>query len=406
MKTYECLWKRYGNNMVTNDNTGFIHQNLIIDIEESMKPLNRKETEDLIVDLYYHQNKTYREIRQIVRKSPRDIKVILNKVEPERSSLSIPAQAYKLYSEGKTPIEVAIILNIREPEATQFNLEYWKLSQLHSLNRIYQETNGNISPLVELHRLTRAAGLTTEHVIRLLRMANNDLLLIEQKCQDLKREAADITAKNLNAARTFQQLSNDISEEYKILSQYRSSRKEECLELDKLRLQKVGLESIVREFQNNNESLQKIKELVRRTIEQGLANHRHVLSLALLSVINSSQRDPIKFNILYHNLSANAITKETRLAEFGMINQYNYGLSPNEQSCYQHENSNDDAYWKVLVDAAEHFFNGMTKELEQVTINRFADMFTSASVPQKLTKNSDLDSEVLTSMKLYENKNV
>jgi hypothetical protein len=91
-----------------------------------MKSLNRKEIEDLIVDLYYNQKKTYREIQSIVRKSPRDIKVILNKVEPERASLSIPSQAYRLFSEGKTPIDVAIILNIREPEATQFNLEYWK----------------------------------------------------------------------------------------------------------------------------------------------------------------------------------------------------------------------------------------------------------------------------------------
>src|SRR3954452_25583837 len=98
-----------------------------------MNPLNRKETEDLIIDLYYNQKKTFREIQTIVRKSPRDIKVIMNKVEPERSALSTPAQAYRLYSEGKTPIEVAVILNVREPEATQFNLEYWKLSQLHSL---------------------------------------------------------------------------------------------------------------------------------------------------------------------------------------------------------------------------------------------------------------------------------
>ena len=72
-----------------------------------MRPLNRKETEDLIVDLYYNQKKIYWEIQSIVRKSPRDIKVIVNKVEPEGSSLSIPAQAYRLFSEGKTPIEVA-----------------------------------------------------------------------------------------------------------------------------------------------------------------------------------------------------------------------------------------------------------------------------------------------------------
>src|SRR5690242_15937302 len=101
-----------------------------------MNLLNRQETEDLIIDLYYNQKKTFREIQQIVRKSPRDIKVILNKAEPGRSSLSIQAQAYRLFSEGKTPIEVAIILNIREPAATQFNLEYWKLSQLDSLSQI------------------------------------------------------------------------------------------------------------------------------------------------------------------------------------------------------------------------------------------------------------------------------
>jgi hypothetical protein len=73
----------------------------------------------------------------------------------------------------------------------------------------------------------KAAGLTIDHVIKLLKIANNDLQSIQQECQDLKREEAAITAKNLNAAGTFQQLSNDISEEYKILNQYRSSCKEE-----------------------------------------------------------------------------------------------------------------------------------------------------------------------------------
>lgn len=171
-----------------------------------MNPLNRQETENLIIDLYYNQKKTFREIQRIARKSPRDIKV-----EPERSSLSIPAQAYRLFSEGKTPIDVAIILNIREPEATQFNLEYWKLSQLDSLNRIHQETNGHISPLVELHKQMRTEGLTVKHVIRLIQMANSDLLSIEQKCHDLKREEAALTAKKLNAVSNFQQLGNNIS---------------------------------------------------------------------------------------------------------------------------------------------------------------------------------------------------
>ena len=52
-----------------------------------------------------------------------------------------------------------------------------------------------------------------------------------------------------------------------------------------------------------------------------------------LSIIDLCRKDPVKFNILYYNLSAAAITKETQLAEFGMIDQ----LSTNEQLCYQYE---------------------------------------------------------------------
>jgi hypothetical protein len=102
----------------------------------------------------------------------------------------------------------------------------------------------------------------------------------------------------LNAVTTFQQLSNDISEESKIVDQYRTSCKKERLELDKLHLQKIGLESMVREFQNNNEYLQRIKDLVRRIVEQSVANQKHVLVLALLSVIASCRGDPSKFYIL------------------------------------------------------------------------------------------------------------
>ena len=64
-------------------------------------------------------------------------------------------------------------------------------------------------------------------------------------------------------------------------------------------------------------------------------------------MIDSCRKDPIKFNILYHNISADGITKETRLAEFDVIDQHNCGSLTNDQLCYQHENSNDIAYRKA-----------------------------------------------------------
>ncbi|HEY7572954.1 MAG TPA: hypothetical protein VH796_16465 [Nitrososphaeraceae archaeon] len=362
--------------------------------------MNRQETEDLVIELYYKQQKTFREIQKIVRKSPRDIKFILNKVEPERSSLSIPAQAYRLFSEGKTPIEVAIILNIREPEATQFNLEYWKLIRLDSLYRIYRENNGSISTLVELHRRMKAEGLTVEHVIKLLLTAKSELQSIERVCQDLKREAADTTAKNFNAAGIFQRLSNDISEESKVLDHYRESCKKERLELDKLHLKKIRLGSLVRQFQDNNKTLQRIKEFVRQIVEQSLVNRRSVLTLAFLSVINACRRDPVKFNIIYHNLSTSAIR------EMRQPDQNDYGLSTNEQLCNQRENTHDITYLRLLLEVAEEFLDERVIDLEQVCIDQLTDTLASSSMPSKLTKNPDIDSEIATSVQLYESKNV
>ena len=41
--------------------------------------LTRREREELVLDLYFNQNKTYQEIAKIARKSPRDIKPIIDK---------------------------------------------------------------------------------------------------------------------------------------------------------------------------------------------------------------------------------------------------------------------------------------------------------------------------------------
>jgi hypothetical protein len=62
--------------------------------------------------------------------------------------------------------------------------------------------------------------------------------------------------------------------------------------------------------------------------------------------------------------------QETRLAEFDQIDQYNYGLSTNEQLCYQQENANDVVCSRFLVDEAEKFFNDRLNELSSV-VTRF-----------------------------------
>jgi hypothetical protein len=42
-------------------------------------------------------------------------------------------QAYKLFTEDKTPVEIAIQLNISEKEVTKYYTEYWRLKGLYRL---------------------------------------------------------------------------------------------------------------------------------------------------------------------------------------------------------------------------------------------------------------------------------
>jgi hypothetical protein len=88
--------------------------------------LTRKEREELVLDLYFNQNKTYHEIAKIARMSPRDIKPIIDKAYQEKERQehkSIAVQAYELFSKGKTPLQVAIDLNVGQIQATQYYAE-------------------------------------------------------------------------------------------------------------------------------------------------------------------------------------------------------------------------------------------------------------------------------------------
>ena len=157
-----------------------------------MTILTRQERERLVLELY-NQGKTIREIAKEARMSFRDIGAILNKAvgektegskEQELQQLSLSSQAYKLFSNRKTPLEVAIALNLRESEATKFYKEYWKLKQLHNLTIVYEETKGDIEPFLKLYRLSKAAGMSVRHVTNLLKIANTDLPDIQRRYCD------------------------------------------------------------------------------------------------------------------------------------------------------------------------------------------------------------------------------
>ena len=59
------------------------------------------------------------------------------------SNIEKATQAYKSFSEGKKPIEVAIELNLREGQVNKFFREFWKLKRQYRLYEIYPQIEPN-----------------------------------------------------------------------------------------------------------------------------------------------------------------------------------------------------------------------------------------------------------------------
>ena len=80
-----------------------------------------------VIDLYFNQHKSYSEIAQIEKMSPRDIHAIIKeeqvrrqKCEHQQQQVETSGKAYELFFKRYTPLQVAIELNIRQSEATKY----------------------------------------------------------------------------------------------------------------------------------------------------------------------------------------------------------------------------------------------------------------------------------------------
>jgi hypothetical protein len=334
--------------------------------------LNRQEMEDRVIDLYYNQKKTYREIEKLVRKSPRDIRNILNKVEPSEHSMSVSSRAYKLFSEHKSPIEVAIALNIRQPEAVQFYKEYFNLSQLHDLYRIYEEIKDDLYSFLEFYRLTKAACMGPSQVINLLKIANNDLASVQHRFEQLSRDVISLELEKQNSTRICQELSDKIASSRKREDYVRSCCQIEISRMDQLYKKERSLEGLVQFFEDNNETYLTIRNTVEEKVLGTLSNGKMLLKLALLSLVESIRNNPGKYSsLLYHNVSSSTTDYSSQYYESYMYKQKQY-------TSYNNDGEGSGA---MLIEEAEKLYNKLAKELPDEIINDYASSIASSSLP-------------------------
>src|ERR687892_624369 len=327
-----------------------------------MQGLNRKELEDYIIDLYCNQKKTFREIQKIVRKSPRDLRKILDKVEPERASLSESSRAYQMFKDGRDLIEVATTLNLREKEVSEYYREYWNLSEMYELNQIYEEIKYDIWSLIELHRRMKSESLSPQQVSRILKTT----ITLEYNNRNLEYEQARLEFSNKQAAVTFQRFTDLVQKDRKTIEENEYIIIEQKREIENLNIEKTILENIIDSIQLNNETYVRIKQTVEQEIENHILKPRQLIKCALASLFESSRKHPGKFQTVYYNmpsyLSVEQILSDSSRSQEPSL----YGFSENEIE-------------KVLSDEAEQSYNRFVNAVTNNCINKMPSDTKSSS---------------------------
>jgi hypothetical protein len=128
----------------------------------------------------------------------RDIGVIINKwKERERGQLeendikskSKTTQAIKLFSEGKTTVDVVIALDLPADQVRAIYRQYWDLKHMYELGQIYDEAEYDLHKLLRLHKIVKGLGMEEHDIINVLELAkNNQLEYLQWKVEYLRND--------------------------------------------------------------------------------------------------------------------------------------------------------------------------------------------------------------------------
>jgi predicted DNA-binding protein YlxM (UPF0122 family) len=159
--------------------------------------LSRGEKENLVLELYYERGYTYRLIAKELRMSPNQIQDIIRRHEEKNNAkankkkeLSLSSKAYKLFSKGKSSLEVAIMLDIPQTQVTELHLQYRKLIGQDKLVILHSLLGDRIFSFFKLYKeLIIIRELSIERIISLIETDLDKLRYVEVHYEQVKQAA-------------------------------------------------------------------------------------------------------------------------------------------------------------------------------------------------------------------------
>jgi hypothetical protein len=160
--------------------------------------------------------------------------------------------------------------------------------------------------------------------------------------------------------RNLYRLNNQIATTSRLLNSFHISCGKERREIENLQNEKAKLKSIVTEFKSNNEEyLNKIKQIAQEKVKDVLTNGKLLLKFATASLIES-----LRINAELYNLISYGISNNNETTSYGS-NCLSLTL-PGEQQSSSY--ISDDIYIAVILEEAEKFYNNLMTKLRNDVI--------------------------------------
>jgi hypothetical protein len=191
--------------------------------------LNKKEKEELVVKLH-QENKTLRQIAEIVHMSFKDISSIIKRIDEQAddigtnlSNKSKASQALYMFNNGKKPIDVAIELDLPESEVCDLQQEFWALHQLYDLPLVYQQLKNDFDLFFELFKLLKKNKmLSKQHILKILRYAGHELPSLESKMRKLTNDIIELEFRKKDLDNTIMLQRAQLSDLGQVITKYQN----------------------------------------------------------------------------------------------------------------------------------------------------------------------------------------
>jgi hypothetical protein len=223
---------------------------------------------------------------------------------------------------------------------------------------------------VTLYKLSKAAGLNADHVIRILKLADGDLSSLEGRYYSLKSELKTLEAKKESLIKIIRDYDNQLAALGKSFDSYCRLCQEEENKLADLQRKKLQAEALASHFENNNEEYVKIRKVVEHKVYSTLSNAALLLKFAVSSVINSIRNNPEQYISLIQD-----------------------NFSPARYNTPSHTFFIDDyltqRFETVLVNDAAKMYNNLAKNLIDEILSKYDIRRSQSSLPLILPSDQD-----------------